>query len=370
MKTKAVQDFLDYQTNNGTEKAYKKSVSMFIQYLTEKLEYPVTGDEIIARRRIDVKSETYEMENTIMLFKQWAKLQPLESNPDETVSERTAVNWRVGVRAFFAYHRLDLKLRRMENKKLQSAVARTEKYKFSTEDLEKMDKYGDVTEKYVIRVGKSLGLRYIDFRRLKRGDVEPYINRPAPVCIGPYMTVKEHVNAYPFLDNDAIEIIKLRLEEMNHKGKTKPSDRLFTQNPKQLSRILRKLCDLAGINTGDKQVKFHCLRAFLCDKLAGYMSESKWKQIVGKKISEGAYVGPDELQKDFQRAMPDFQLTKAQNQENIEQLVKLQILKNQAKDLGLDIEKVFRLRNTVSVPEQIEVLEYITSENQTVGAVC
>ena len=254
MKTKAVQDFLGYQTNGGTEKAYKKSVSMFIQYLTKKLEYPVTGDEIIARRRLDVKSETYEMENTIMLFKQWAKFQPLESNPDETVSERTTVNWTVGVRAFFAYHRLDLKLRRMENKKLQSAVARTEKYKFSTEDLQKMDKYGDVTEKYIIRVGKSLGLRNIDFRRLKRGDVEPYINRPAPVCIDPYMTVKEHVNVCPFLDNDAIEIIKLHLEEMNHKGKTKPIDRLFTQKPKQLSRILRKLCDLAGIITGDKQV--------------------------------------------------------------------------------------------------------------------
>ena len=65
--------------------------------------------------------------------------------------------------------------------------------------------------------------------------------------------------------------------------------------------------------------------------------------------------------------MPDFQLTKAQNQENIEQLVKLQILKNQARDLGLDVEKVFRLRNTVSVPEQIEVSEYITSENKTVN---
>ena len=34
------------------------------------------------------------------------------------------------------------------------------------------------------------------------------------------------------------------------------------------------------------------------------MSESKWKQIIGKKISEGAYVSPQELREAYLRAMP------------------------------------------------------------------
>ena len=34
------------------------------------------------------------------------------------------------------------------------------------------------------------------------------------------------------------------------------------------------------------------------------MSESKWKQICGKKISEGAYIGTESLREDYLRAMP------------------------------------------------------------------
>jgi hypothetical protein len=71
----------------------------------------------------------------------------------------------------------------------------------------------------------------------------------------------------------------------------------------QLSRVLRRLAIRAGVNPGTKTIRFHCLRKFLCDHLSSFMSESKWKQIVGKKISEGAYVSPDTLRTDYARAM-------------------------------------------------------------------
>jgi DNA repair ATPase RecN len=35
------------------------------------------------------------------------------------------------------------------------------------------------------------------------------------------------------------------------------------------------------------------------------MSESQWKQIIGKQISEGAYVSQDQLQEAYKRAMPN-----------------------------------------------------------------
>jgi hypothetical protein len=72
-----------------------------------------------------------------------------------------------------------------------------------------------------------------------------------------------------------------------------------------LSRSLQRLAQKAGLQTGNKVVRFHNLRKFLIDHLSSVMSESKWKQCVGKKISEGAYVSPDTLRADYARAMAE-----------------------------------------------------------------
>lgn len=47
------------------------------------------------------------------------------------------------------------------------------------------------------------------------------------------------------------------------------------------------------------------MRKFLIDRLASIMSESKWKQIVGKVVSESAYVSEDSLRNDYERATKD-----------------------------------------------------------------
>ena len=54
-----------------------------------------------------------------------------------------------------------------------------------------------------------------------------------------------------------------------------------------------------------KRVHFHNLRKFLIDRLSAYSGESQWKQIIGKSISEGAYVSQDQLRGVFSRAMKD-----------------------------------------------------------------
>jgi hypothetical protein len=60
----------------------------------------------------------------------------------------------------------------------------------------------------------------------------------------------------------------------------------------------------------------NCLRKFLIDRLSSFMSESKWKQIVGKAISEGAYVSPDSLRADYERAMSEITFTRSALQED------------------------------------------------------
>jgi hypothetical protein len=167
-----------------------------------------------------------------------------------------------------------------------------------------MDEVADLQERYVLRTSKSFSLRAGDFLRVARGDVEPYIQNEAPVSIGSYETQKEGVVAYPFIDSDAQPVIRLMLEKMTREGRTKQTDRILEFSKElQLSRVLRRLVLKSGINVGNKHVRFHCLRKFLCDHLSSHMSDSKWKQVVGKKISEGAYVSPDTLRTDYDRAM-------------------------------------------------------------------
>jgi hypothetical protein len=197
-----------------------------------------------------------------------------------------------------------LKFRKTESATLSKAKRKTEDYRFSRDDLTKMADVADLEEKYVIVAGKSFGLRAGDFLELTRGDLEPYINREVPISLGEYHTQKEDVTAYPFIDRDAQPIIKLMLETMNREGRTSPSERMLTfKDQITLSRVLKRVADKAGIQHGNKLARFHCLRKFLIDNLSRFMSSEKWKQVVGKKINEAAYVSPDSLREDYARAM-------------------------------------------------------------------
>ena len=52
------------------------------------------------------------------------------------------------------------------------------------------------------------------------------------------------------------------------------------------------------------------------------MSESKWKQIVGKRISEDAYINSESLKEDYSKAMPDTCIEVRTDNDRIEKLEK------------------------------------------------
>jgi len=300
----------------------------------------MTGDQIIENRKAD---KEYAWEKKLLEFKNWvAKKKKLRENAK--LSENTAKTAAMMVRGFFAYHRLPLEFRRTETVKLAEAKPKYEDYRFSLEDLKNMFDVADLAEKYVLTAGKSFGLRAGDFLRLTRGDLEAYINRPVPISIGEYATQKESVKAYPFIDSDALPVIKLMIKKMDREGRTKPADRILTfKDPINLTRALKRLIEKAGINIGSKRVRFHCLRKFLTDHLSSYMSESKWKQIVGKKISEGAYVSPDTLRKDYGRAMNETCFKKLMDEGDIQDIAKLEALNAIAKSMGIRVQLAKRL---------------------------
>jgi len=291
----------------------------------------LTGDQILESRKTD---KEYTWEKKVLEFKQWV-IDVKEKG------EKSAVTASSVARSFFSYHRLPLKFRRSESAKLTEEKRKTEDYRFSREDLKKMSDVADLTEKYVIVAGKSFGLRAGDFLALSRGDFEPYINRDVPICIGPYATQKESVKAYPFVDSDAQPIIKLMLEKMSREGRTDPNERVLTYTDNiQLSRVLKRVAERAGIKHGNKKVRFHCLRKFLTDRLSSYMSESKWKQVVGKSVDEKAYVSADELRTHYARVMVDTCWTGIVPETDVERRVKIEILVSKAKDLGLNEDEI------------------------------
>jgi len=263
---------------------------------------------------------------------------------------------------------MELQFRRREAARLTEAKRKYEDYRFSGEDLAKMAEFSDLEEEYVVVVGKSFGLRAGDFLKLTRGDLKPYIDRPVPISIGEYATQKESVPAYPFIDSDAKPVIKRMLEKMDREERTSPNERMLTyKNTIQLTYVLKRVAERAGIKHGNKVVRFHCLRKFLIDHISSHMSTEKWKQIVGKQISEGAYVSPDSLREDYQRAMAETTFTKPTSEEEIELLAEKKALEAIANLMQIPEKRrlrIFRSRKADTLRKQVEILRELTKEAQ------
>jgi integrase len=102
------------------------------------------------------------------------------------------------------------------------------------------------------------------------------------------------------------------------------------------------------------------------------MSESKWKQVVGKKISEAAYISPDELRKDYERAMEETTFTR-KARDDVQKIAKLEALKLFAKASGYtaeDIAKIRMRKRNVSTDEEIEEIERILAEKKQKEDMC
>jgi integrase len=351
---KASEEWLN-SLKDTTRKAYKTYWVKFLEFTN------MTGDQIFADRKDDWKNEGHKWERMVLQFKQWMLEAPKKGKAKQYQSPNSARGAAMVARSFFAYYYMPLHYRRQESKRLKEATRITEDYFFSREDLKKMVDVGNLKEKYIVVAGKSFGLRASDFLRLTRGDLEPYISRETPIGIGVIGTGKEKVPAYPFIDSDAQPIIKLMLDGMTKSGRTKPIEKMLKYKwEKQLSQVLKRLVDRAGIETGNKQVRFHCLRKFLIDNLSRFMSESKWKQIIGKLIDEKAYVSSDSLREDYIRTMPETTFVKVLPQQEIELLAKKQALLIIAKNAGIteeEVNRMFQMKKATTLQAQVDVLE-------------
>lgn len=271
----------------STRSPYKAIWKLFLKFTK------MSGSQILEDRKQDTE---HRWEKKGLEFRSWLV--------EKDYSENTAKTALGIVRGFFAYHYQDLKFRRSTIAKLSKKPRRkTEDYRLSKETLARMSVQANLRDRYILVIGKSLGLRAIDFINLKVGDFTSLnLDSEAPISLGKIHTQKESVEAYPFLDSDSVPIVKAYLETIDTSN---PDARMLQIKKNELTVILQRLAKKANVELGNKHLRFHCLRKFLIDRLSGVMSESKWKMIVGKTVSEDAYVSELELREAYSRAMPE-----------------------------------------------------------------
>jgi integrase/uncharacterized coiled-coil protein SlyX len=333
----------------------------------------MTGQQILESKRND---KNYEWETNVIKFKQWMKQQ---KTPKGKFYSDNAVNTAINtLRSFFEYYRTPLKFSQPENRKLNGKAKRTtQDYELTNNDIKKMADVGNLRERYIVLLGKSFGLRAGDFAALTygtfRGGID--LNSEPPISIGKRQTEKEGVDAYPFIDSDALPIVKSILECNQNKLS---NERIITIQEEELSTIIQNLAKKANIDIGDKHLRFHCFRKYLIDRLSANMSESKWKKIVGKTISEDAYVSPLELRECYIQTMKlttintngNGKVTKEMSEKLAKTETTVDVIKQMLDEKTIELEKQNQLINKLinrldkiekTIPEQndIELLHYI-----------
>jgi len=286
-----------FSKSSTTRRIYRNGFDRFIRFMNETEGNGWDDKRLLKEREVDLQQRNYGFEQKVIEFHRWLDKLKLSGNAKKT--HITAIC------SFFAFHRMDLKFIKQQRNQIWKRAKPVRKYyEFILDDLKRMNQVANPKERYVLLVGKSLGLRVIDFLRLKQGTFEARLKGEAPISLGEIFTKKEGVTAKPFLDEDAIDASKTWLRILESKNERKPERRMLDISKQEVNLIIKKLTKRAGINTGNEGVRFHQLRVFLITRLSKVMETNRWKQIVGKTISEGAYVKPFLLRDDYAKVMP------------------------------------------------------------------
>lgn len=324
----------------STRDSYKLGYELFIRFMNETEGDRWDDKRLIREREKDLRSRSFVFEQKVLEFHEWMKslvqqdremlVQRRNTKPytikirgGKKLSDNTRQVYTHGVRSFFSFHRLDLKLTRQQSRILNREPQPVMKYyEFTLEDIKRMARVAKPKERYVLLVGRSIGLRGGDFVLLKQGSFLAHLDEDPPCSLGEIFTTKEATYAKPFLDADAKEAAEAWLTISRARGEYRADSRMIEIGEEELTEIIKKLVKKARIQIGNERVRFHQLRVFLITRLSKVMEENRWKQIVGKKVPEKAYVKPFEIRDDFRKVIP---LIAVSNQSVIgsEELIKL-----------------------------------------------
>jgi hypothetical protein len=306
-----IKEFLDSIERPATKNCYKTFLKRYLDWTGK------TGQQLINEKK--AHPDDGFVEKSLLRFRK-----AILDNGKSTNYASSALG---AVGGFYHYNRCKLNLTQSESKRLRQRERKTQDYHFEKDDFERMAKVANLKEKYVLFVGKAVGLRGSDFLKFTYGHFRAAkLNNDVPIMLGEFITHKEAEKAFPFLDTDALQVVKDWLEI----NKTESSDELILNDTEDnLSLILQNLCrkagfEIKGSTIHGKRVRFHCLRKFLTERLSVHSSESQWKQIVGKAIGEGAYISQEQLRVVYAKAMKDITINGSWNGAKNKKIVELE----------------------------------------------
>lgn len=326
-------------------KVYKTGYDLFIKFMNETEQGTWNDKRLISEREEDVKNRNYGFEHKLIEFYNWLK------EHDQNLSDNSRKSYLSAVRSFFTFHRLDVKFTMQQRGKIsKKAKPKRKYYEFTLEDIKKMASVSKPKERYILLCGKELGLRASDFVKLKQGSfIARDLDGEPPISIGEIYTIKEGVTVKPFLGFDGREAAKQWLTVLKSEGQNDPEKTMLDMGKRELSEVLKRLAQRAGVNTGNEKVRFHQLRVFLITRLAQIMEVNRWKQVVGKEISEGAYVKPFQLREDYAKVLP---LITINNSATMPQKAELE--KVNRRILDVQTENIVLRREVENLRERLE----------------
>lgn len=356
--------------NKHTNALLKLGYEAFVQFLEETTNQTWNDQKLIRERTEDLDKRSYIFEQKLIEFYNWLnnrefKYDKLKTKERNKISDSTRKSYLKGIRSFFAFHRLDFKLTNQQklklSKKPKPAIIY---YDFSLDDITKMLRFANPKQRYILLCGKDLGLRASDFVRLKQGLFTAHLKeKEQPYSLGKIYTKKEGVLAYPFLSDEGKRTIETWLKVLESKGLRNDNDRMLRIKEQELSENLKRLAQKSGIEIGNETVRFHSLRKFLIDRLSSITSESKWKMIIGKSVSESAYVSELQLREIYARCLPLIQ-TKQISETNH---AKLGLLEETIREMEKEI-RTLKARNTIqqtdieSLKDGFEILQNVLNK--------
>ena len=309
----------------STWRGYRVSIMAYLQFLNEVWpeHAPWNGQKIHDDRKASQREEDdvkrFKYEDVIIQYVNWlhkrkAQYRRPDVNPNLTLSDNSIGTYCIAVRSFFAFMRMPLVLNRPQRHAIaKTGEIRNMPYRLGLADIVAMKKQANTKERYILLVGKSLGLRIGDFVSLRQGLFEGNLkDHEAPYSLGVIITEKRKQPAYPFLYYEAYQAYidwRQELQALNRwdgkdkfmLGGTRPGSHMTVQ---EVNGLLKKLALKGGLRLGNLRLSFHCFRKFLCDHLSTAVGDvNKWKQIVGKHITESAYISSDNLREAYAKVM-------------------------------------------------------------------
>lgn len=314
--------------NRSTKALLRLGYNAFIQFMEETTNQKWNDKKLLKERTEDVETRSYVFEQKLIEFYNWLnnleiRYEKLRTKERKKISDNTRKSYLKGIRSFFAFHRLDFQLTTQQKLKIgKKPKPAIRYYDFSLEDITRMNRFANPKERFILLVGKDLGLRASDFISLKQGLFTAHMKeKEQPYSLGKIYTKKEGVTAYPFLSDDGKHAVEMWLKVLESKGERDDDKPFLNIKKPELSENLKRLAKKSGVQTGNEKVRFHSLRKFLIDRLSSTTSESKWKQIVGKEVNESAYVSEFQLREIYARVLRMIQVRQASetNHNKIEQ---------------------------------------------------